>query len=97
MHPHDEDLVNAVVDVYQSSSVEVPVDQGSIQTARGHRQTTTTLPRTWDEYYYASILTNSYRDHPDFDEVSPREFYNIVKGWPWNPGLDIRHHLVKER
>jgi hypothetical protein len=28
---------------------------------------------------------NKYLDHPDFDEVSPREFYNIVRTWPWNP------------
>jgi hypothetical protein len=85
MHPPDEGKVNAVGDSYQSSSVEVLVDKDSIHTARGRRQTTTTLPRTWDEYYYASILTNRYLDHPDFDEVSPREFYNIVRGWPWNP------------
>jgi hypothetical protein len=69
------------VESHQSSSVEVPVDMDSIQTARIRRQTAPTLPRTWEEYYYAS---NLYQDHPDFDEVSSREFYNTVKGWPWN-------------
>ncbi len=86
MHPPDEDKVNTVGDAfYQSSSVEVPVYNDSIHAARSRQQTTMTLPRTWDEYYYASILTDKYLDLPDFDEVSPREFYNIVRAWPWNP------------
>jgi hypothetical protein len=79
------------VDINQSSSVVVDnlrfpdsMDIETIKAARLRRQYAPTLPRTWDEYYYQSINTNKYQDHPDFDNVSPRDFYNAVSLWPWS-------------
>jgi len=86
----DEEQIDAV-DIPQSSSVEVDdlrspdsMEIETIKAARLRRQSAPTLPRTWDEYYYASVLTNKYQDHPDFDNVSPRDFYNTVSLWPWS-------------
>jgi hypothetical protein len=77
--------------IHQSSSVVVDnlrfpdsMDIETIKAARLRRQYAPTLPRTWDEYYYQSINTNKYQDHPDFDNVSPRDFYNTVSLWPWS-------------